>query len=283
MSPDTQLWLALSRAFLPPTNREVAAAFLESLPGELETLCEACGVEALAEIGALAESLDLIGDPEALLVHYSGLFLPPSARVSLNLATRLDGSLNGAAMDAIETAMARHGVAKAESFRDLPDHLAVLLEVLALLSAEKVSAEETAAFAGAFLLPALPRLSADIAAHAPDSPYRHLVNLTLAVLASHGLSRKNDAPGKPRYDKSLERGVWRHCNQCGKPFARAKELLIMARALQDNGLPTDHLQTCPDCRAGILGGSARPLPPLKGGRSEAKSPLPGSNACGKAV
>jgi TorA maturation chaperone TorD len=247
----TQLWLALSRAFLPPTGREVAAAFLESLPGELEELCEACGVEALADIGALACSLDLIGDPDALLVHYSGLFLPPSARASLNLATHLDGSLNGAAMDAIEAAMARHGVGKAESFRDMPDHLAVLLEVLALISAEKVSPGDTAAaaFARAFLLPALPRLAAQIAAHEADSPWLHLVRIALASLAPYALPEERDRR-RERAEKraDTELGLWRECRSCGKPYAREKEIRIMAKALEAQGLPSAHLELCMDCR-----------------------------------
>lgn len=249
MSPHTQLWLALSRAFLPPTDREVATAFLESLPAELEELCEAAGVEALPEIGALAESLDLIGSPGALLVHYSSLFLPPSARATLNLAIHLDGSPNGAAMDAIEDAMARRGIGKSESFHDLPDHLAALLETMALHFADKVSAGETAAFARAFLLPALPRLEAQIAGHEDDSPWLHLVRIARAALAPYALPEERDRR-RERAEKraDTELGVWRECKSCGKPFAREKEIRIMAKALEEQGLPTEHLAVCMDCR-----------------------------------
>lgn len=250
MTPQTQVWLALSRAFLPPTDRIVAQAFLESLPGELDELCDACGIEALDDIGALAESLDLLGSPEALLVGYSSLFLPPSARASLNIAIHLDGSLNGAAMDALEDAMARLGVGKAERFHDMPDHLAVLLEVLALIAAEKVSAEETAAFARAFLLPALPRLEAQIAAHEDDSPWLHLVRIARATLAPYALPEARDRR-RERAEKraDTELGVWRACKSCGKPYAREKELRIMAKALEEQGLPSAHLDLCMDCRA----------------------------------
>lgn len=250
MTPQTQLWLALSRAFLPPTDREVAAAFLESLPGELEALCETCGVEAIADIGNLAESLDLLGNTDALLVHYSGLFLPPSARTTLNLAIHLDGSLNGSAMDAIEDAMTRHGIAKAEGFRDMPDHLAVLLEALALISAEKVSPGDTAAFARAFLLPALPRLAAQIAEHEDDSPWLHLVRIAQASLAPYALPEERDRR-RERAEKraDTELGLWRACKSCGKPYAREKEIRIMAKALEEQGLPAAHLELCMDCRA----------------------------------
>lgn len=249
MTPHTQLWLALSRAFLPPTDREVAQAFLESLPAELEELCEACGVEALPEIGALAESLDLLGTTDALLIHYSGLFLPPSARASLNLATHLDGSLHGAAMDAIDDALARLGVGKAEGFFDMPDHIAALLEVLAIVAEGKVSPQETAAFARAFLLPALPKLEAQIAGHEDDSPWLHLVRIVRAVLAPYALPEERDRR-RERAEKraDTELGVWRECKSCGKPYAREKEIRIMAKALEEQGLPSAHLDLCMDCR-----------------------------------
>lgn len=249
MTPQTQLWLALSRAFLPPTDREVATAFLESLPGELEELCEACGIDALPAIGDLAESLDLLGSADALLVHYSGLFLPPSARASLNLAIHLDGSLNGAAMDAIEDAMARQGIGKAEGFHDMPDHLAALLEVLALICAEKVSAAETAAFARAFLLPALPRLEAQIAGHEDDSPWLHLVRIAQEALAPYALpEERNRRRERAEKRADTELGVWHACKACGKPYAREKEIRIMTKALEEQGLPAEHLELCMDCR-----------------------------------
>lgn len=250
MTPHTQLWLALSRAFLPPIDLEVARAFLESLPDELDELCDACGVDATRDIGALAGALDRIGSPDALLVRYSSLFLPPSARASLNLATHLDGSLHGAAMDAIEAAMARAGIGKAESFRDLPDHLAALLETMALLSEDKVSPGEAAAFARAFLLPALPKLEAQIAAHEDDSPWLHLVRIARAALSPFALPEERDRR-RERAEKraDTERGVWRACKSCGKPYAREKEIRIMAKALEEQGLPSAHLELCMDCRA----------------------------------
>ena len=48
---------------------------------------------------------------------------------------------------------------------------------------------------------------------------------------------------------SVGLGVWRECKSCGKPYAREKELQIMAKALQVQGLPAAHLDLCMDCRA----------------------------------
>ena len=56
--------------------------------------------------------------------------------------------------------------------------------------------------------------------------------------------RRKRAAG--RADLSL--GVWRHCEICGKPFAREKEIQIMIKALAQANLPSDFLTTCPDCR-----------------------------------
>lgn len=54
-----------------------------------------------------------------------------------------------------------------------------------------------------------------------------------------------------RHNTSL--GVWRHCQACDKPFAREKEIQIMARALEQAGLPTGHLGLCPACRDATQG------------------------------
>jgi TorA maturation chaperone TorD len=250
MSSHTQLWLALSRAFLPPVDHNVAEAFIGFLPDDLEELLDACGIDALPAIGALAESLGELGSAEALLVHYSSLFLPPSAKATLNLAVHFDGSLNGAAMDAIEDAMARHGIGKAEEFHDMPDHLASMLEILALISSQAGAPDDAAAFARAFLLPALPRLEAQIAEHDGGSPYLHLVRIALAALAPYALpEERNRRRERAKKRADTELGVWRVCKACGKPYAREKEILIMSKALQEQGLPTAHLELCTDCRA----------------------------------
>lgn len=266
-SPVTELWLTLARAALPPIEADIADAFLNWLPDDLDDLFCCADLDAAGTIDRLEVSLAAVPDAEALLLHYSDLFLAPPAKARLNLSFYLDGALNGVSQDAIEVLMTKYGVTKDEGFRDLPDHLSAVLELMALLTGVQDSAPDQTELAQRILLPALPRLRADIAAHAPDSPYLHLVDLVLAALAPFGLPQENGAPGKPRYDKSLERGIWRHCSQCDQPYAREKELLIMARALEENGLPTDHLKVCPDCRGTTQGMLKHPLPPVGGARS----------------
>lgn len=261
-APATELWLTLARAALPPIEPDAADAFLRWLPEDLDDLFSSADLDAIETIDRLKASMAAVSDAPALLLHYSGLFLAPPVKARLNLSFYLDGALNGTSQDAIELLLAKYGVAKSDGFRDLPDHLAMVLELMALLAGDRGAGPDQAALARGILLPALPRLRADIATHAPDSPYLHLVDLVLAALAPFGLPQESSEPARPRYDKSLDRGIWRHCSQCDKPYAREKELLIMARALEEQGLPTDHLQTCPDCRGAPQGWLKRPLPAI---------------------
>ncbi|MHB8167525.1 MAG: hypothetical protein ACYDDT_12275, partial [Sulfuricella sp.] len=46
------------------------------------------------------------------------------------------------------------------------------------------------------------------------------------------------------------------CKACGKPVATARELKVIIDRLQQCGLPSDHLELCPDCRDAIHGWKA---------------------------
>ncbi len=265
-TPAAERWLTLARAFLAPTGPAAAQALLQWLPGDLDDLFRGTHPDAGQAVDRFVASLARLPDAQALQVHYSGLFLAPPVRARLNLGFYLDGTLNGVSQDAIGVLLAKHGIARNEGFRDLPDHLAMLLEVMALLAGDPEAGQDQAALAQGFLLPALPRLRADVAAHAPDSPYLHLIDLVLVALAPFGVPCPEAEPRQPRYDKSVERGVWRHCARCDQPYAREKELRIMARALEEQGLPSDHLQVCPACRNATEGWVKRPLPGLGGSR-----------------
>lgn len=248
MKAQTQLFLALSRSFLPPTG-EMARAMLASLPEDLAQLCAAAGHSADEPLRRLTDALAALAGPEALLVHYSHLFLPPQAVVSLNLAVHLDGCAHGGAMDALEAALGRFGLAKAEAFHDLPDHLALVLEAFACLIEEEVAPEEQAAFARAFLKPALARVAAAIEDEDATSPYLALLRLLRSLIVRVAPELASD-PRRERAAKraDLDIGLWRECQTCGRPYAREKELRIMAKALEAQGLPTAHLADCPDCR-----------------------------------
>lgn len=249
MKPQTQLMLALSRCFLAPTEAETARAILATLVEDLDALCRAGRINAASTLGELAQALARFSTPQELLIHYSHLFLPPGGATSLNLTMHLEGSLNGGAMDGLEAALTRHGLARAEFFHDLPDHLASVLEALACIGEAASEPEDVARFARAFLLPALPRLAAQVAADDPGSPYLALLHLTQVALAWCAGPQVRDRRRERSWKRAdPEIGLWRECQTCHRPYAREKELRIMAKALEEAGLPSTHLDFCPDCR-----------------------------------
>lgn len=247
LQTERELWLTLSAAFLPPMAPATARAFRTELPDDLAALAEAFEIDVAEPLAVLRRSLAQRVDDETLLVHYSHLFLPPDIRARLNLCQYLDGTGNGAGRDALDNWYGHHEVAPRDDFHDLPDHLSMLLDFLAIIE----DGEERTAFVRSFLLPALPRLAADIAGADAESPYLFLVSILIAALQPH--VRTVD-PGEARREEHRSRrrdtdlGVWRHCRTCGKPFAREKEIIIMTKALEQAGLPAEHLDTCPDCR-----------------------------------
>lgn len=250
-------WLVLAQALLPPGRPEVAAAFADGLADDLAELALPLDLDIAEELAQFSATASKFTEPQSLLVEYSRVFLPPNGLTTLNLSRYVDGSINGPCMDALENAYKAAGIEQQETLRDLSDHVSVQMECLAWLlgqtDGESAIAPET--FAQICLVGALPRFAAALNAAAPESPYTNLIRI-----ASHAIdhyAQVDDAVGnaekKPnrRHDTSL--GVWRHCKACDKPFAREKEIQIMARALEQAGLPADHLGICPDCRDAVKG------------------------------
>lgn len=250
------LWLTLANAFLPPTRPEVFAAFRTYLCDDLADACDDLELETTADLAAFGEAVAQLRDHEALLVDYAHLFLQPPIPAALNLARYVDGSINGACVDALENAYRRAGIGMSESLHDLPDHAAMQMEALAWLLGEERPAISPTDFAQICLFGALPRFAATIAATSPDSPYAPLARIATRAVAHHSVAANADEQKRQRHaeqraDTNL--GVWRHCGSCGKPFAREKEIAIMTKALAQAGLPAEHLAVCPDCRDAVQG------------------------------
>lgn len=250
MNVHATLWLTLSQAFLPPMRREVADALRQALVSDLEELCGEAGLDAGDVLHRLRRSLESSRDAEALLVHYSASFLAPPVRAHLNLGYYLNGTLNGPSLDALEAWYRHFELARAGNFRDLPDHLAMIFEFMALLACRGDSMEASAEFARRFLIPALPQLErALLEADLPESPYLQLLRLThQAVHAFYPGDAAHSGHQRNRRTLDPARGELHYCSGCGQPFARKKEILILTKALADQGLPADHLALCPDCR-----------------------------------
>lgn len=245
------LWLTLANAFMPPQRPETAEAFRTLLAEDLEELCAALGIDAQQELADFRRHVGRIPDNRELLVDYSHLFLQSPIPAKLNLGIYVDGALNGPCLDVLENAYRLIGIAKRDTLKDLPDHVAVQLETLAVLFGEPDPAMSPEQFANLCLVGALPRLASAILAESPESPYAPLAVIAAKAIAEFAAVPDQKTQQRRRHterraDTSL--GVWRHCKACGKPFAREKEIAIMAKALAEAGLPAEHLDQCPDCR-----------------------------------
>jgi len=250
-------WLVLAQAFLPPSRPEVAVAFVEGLAEDLAELAIPLDLDIANELAEFSTAANGFIEPQSLLIEYSRVFLPPNGLSTLNVSRYVDGSINGPCMDALENAYLAAGVEQRDTLRDLNDHVAMQMECMAWLigqeeSEQRISAEN---FAQICLVGALPRFAAVLASEAPESPYTPLVQIAVKAIANYADSDESTETVKRgpnrRHDTSL--GVWRQCKACEKPFAREKEIQIMTRALEQAGLPAEHLSLCPDCRDAVKG------------------------------
>lgn len=249
ISPLPELWLTLAQAFLPPLAQKDQLAFRNWLADDLSDLCCCAGLEAGCTIDAFKVAAAEYDGADELLGHYSSLFLAPPVTARLNVATCLQGTANGPAMDAIEALLGKYGMARNESFRDTPDHLASLLEFMAVLEAMAGTEADQRLLASGFLAQAVRHLRRDVAQVDAGSPYLHLLDILSLALAPKLVGQDETVPVERRaYNRDPSKGVWRECSRCGQPIAREKELAIMAQALAEHGLGSEHLNLCPDCR-----------------------------------
>lgn len=149
------LCFVLARAFLPPPRDLSFRRWADSLAEDLAELASALGLNAegaLAVLNSPPRHIAHMTDPVAWLVGYSGLFLTPPVRVPLNTGLYLEGSLGGEAAHMMRTCYERAGFAPNQSFRDLPDHVAMQLEFLGWLEERAAQGDDQAAeFATEFL------------------------------------------------------------------------------------------------------------------------------------
>jgi hypothetical protein len=114
------------------------------------------------------------------------------------------------------------------------------METFAVLFGETEPTITPAEFANVCLVGALPRLAEAVTKHAPDSPYAALARIAAGAIRAFRVEPDREAQHRRkraagRADLSL--GVWRHCEICGKPLAREKEIQIMIKALAQANHP----------------------------------------------
>lgn len=275
MSPDTEqlqshaeFYLCLARAFLTPDSDDAWIGLREALADDLDELGEMLGHEIAGDIADYRAAMAAIPDHAILLQTYSGLFLAPPRRVSINAGSYLDGALNGGSVLAMEDAFRRGGLERSEDFRDLSDHVSLQLEFVAsryLARMEGVEAGSSAEeFLHTFAAHWLPPFIADLERGATPNPWLHLARLLHVAVArdarpapetlSAAQLRRLSALDKARHDRTVS-GV------------TDEDMAIIERRLRENGLAVDHLSIPPELRDEARGLSRRvPPSPRRGSR-----------------
>lgn len=197
-----ELFLCLARAFSSPVEESAYEGFSRYLADDLAVIAAQAGYSLDDETVAFRDAMARVPDPGSLLQLYSGLFLSPPAKVDINAGIYLDGAILGPSELEMERRYARHGLRRAEGFRDLSDHLSPMLEFLSLLWAKAERGEtapaEAIGWCEDFLRPWLFRFSGRIAeACAADGlpeVYLRLARITEAAV-EHDLALAEGTAG----------------------------------------------------------------------------------------
>ena len=268
-TPRAEFWLCLAQALLPPRGEFLSQALRDDLADDLAYLADSLGLDIGDNVAELRTVLAQT-DAETLLPAYSSLFLVPPIPARLNAGIYLDGTLLGANTKMLADAFQRHGVEQSPDMHDTPDHVATILEFLALLFHRADNAEagmleslhdDMEAVRG-LLRFVLPEIAARVAETERERELPPVYSALLVVVETalrdeqciFFAAADDDAGSAQRYFSKRATAVdLVRCKQCGKAIATARELKVIIDRLQQCGLPTDHLELCPDCRDGAQG------------------------------
>ena len=244
-----EFFLCMARAFMAPDSTAMHEAFTKYLADDLAELTHQIEYRALRAIEDLRAAMHEAPDQLALLQLYSRLFLTPPALVSINTGRYSDGAVRGGSELAMEELYRRYGLARAEGFHDLYDHVSVQLEFVASLLFRAAEAsdpseanaleDEARRFLAGFVARWLPRFCADlrkaVAEHGVGGLYLHLARiLETAVEFEIGLLIEEHGvdPGtRPRKLAPVSAGG-----------PAPEQLRRIAAVLEAHGLSTDHLR-----------------------------------------
>lgn len=275
--PAAELSLCLSRVFLAPQAGVTLAEAQGPLIDDLHCLAGALPTLDSQRLESLSRALAALADTQQLMLGYSRLFLTPPAPAPLNLGAYVDGALMGQSTQSILTLYRRHGLERDPAFRELPDHLSLILQWLAWVYSEAMEAQEAETGATASLtdaatmlrdytLPALVGVRRKLAQATKDSttlPWRLLVELTHDQL-TQDLAQLEEVLPSCRAIRNLERDEAKHgvttfeaseapretliCRACGDAFESDPVLAEMRRRLTAAGVSADHLAVCSRCQ-----------------------------------
>ena len=197
-----EFYLCLSRAFRPPQTDADARAVLDLLPGDLRIINSMLRYPIGAELDDLERAVIGTKDAKTFRLAYAKLFLSPPIPAPLNAGVYLDGGIMGRSTLMMEEWYRRHGLARAEGFSDLPDHLSMLLEFLALLWTKAARgegpSEEAVSWSVNCLRSWLPDLAARVAAviESENLPALHLHLIRIVAKAvSHDIALAEGTAG----------------------------------------------------------------------------------------
>lgn len=178
---------------MPPADEAAYEGLARYLADDVADIAAGAGYSLADEIAAYRGAMASIAGRLALMQEYARLFVTPPALVAINAGRYLDGAVLGPAELEMERWYARHGLGRADAFRDLNDHVAVQLEFIAQLfgrAAEREAAgaggegrtlaAEAARFLAAFPRRWLPAFIADLertAAGGGAAPYLALTRM----------------------------------------------------------------------------------------------------------
>lgn len=297
LSPRAELYLCLSQAFRPPVGSDAIANFKNELMADFHALNQEVPLSDPHQITTLSDLMDDYDDNENFLVEYSRLFLTPSVPAPLNLGYYLDGSLYGQSTTEMESLYQKYDMERNENFKDLPDHLSLLLffQAWGLAYAIQLVGEEKpqqlvfnvlADIQGTmqnYSLPGLKHLISKIddavEQYGLNAFYAELARLTKGVIERDlayfaDFLPKPESKPKPKVEPinltddaqmSLNpKGTVVNCVSCGKAFSHSDQMANMIAKLEADGLATDHLLVCADCRAASMGMAPLALPDTPG-------------------
>ncbi|MFN3398397.1 MAG: molecular chaperone TorD family protein [Sulfurimicrobium sp.] len=271
-SPRTEFWQCLAQALLPPHGEILDRALREDLAADLDDLAATLGLNIGDEIEKLRAVLAQV-EVQALLPVYSSLFLVPPIPARLNAGFYLDGTLLGANTKMLAEIFYRHGVEQSPDMHDTPDHIATILEFLALLFHKADGAapellesllDDMEAVRG-LLRRVIPEIAARVAKTESERELPEVYSALLGVIetalhdaqcAFFAASDEAAKPARRYFARREEAPDLVACKSCGKPVATARDLKVIIDRLRQSGLPSDHLELCPDCRDGTRGWKA---------------------------
>lgn len=201
MEPRQALYLGLSVAFRPPTLSHMEGGTDNELLGIVVEAAEVLGYDTMKEpLSCLRDYLDALAQrdiAEALVeleAEYNRLFvgpLPPLAHPYESVYRTAEGMVMGdCTLDVFQT-YAEEGFVLSTEYKDLPDHVAVELEYMALLCQREAEArvegletvvsrlqKKESVFLEEHLGRWLPQFCQRILLAAPSSFYRQWVQIT---------------------------------------------------------------------------------------------------------